>query len=48
MVLLVQIFAAFVVLMGLMGLFAPAKLVGMVPPLFDGMAGLWIAVGLSR
>jgi len=46
MVLLVQIFAAFVVLMGLMLLFAPAKLVGMVTALFDGMAGMWVAVGL--
>ena len=46
MVLLVQIFAVFVALMGLMGLFAPAKLVGMVAALFDGIAGLWVAVGL--
>jgi len=46
MVLLVQIFAAFVALLGLLGLFAPAKLVGMVAALFDGMAGLWVAVGL--
>jgi hypothetical protein len=46
MVLLVQIFAAFIVLMGLTLLIAPAKLVGVVTTLFDGKAGLWVAVGL--
>ncbi len=46
MVLLVQIVAAFVALIGLLGLFAPAKLAGMVAALFDGMAGLWVTVSL--
>ncbi len=46
MVLLLQIFAVFVALMGLLGLFAPVKLVGIVAALFHGVAGLWIAVGL--
>lgn len=46
MVLLVQIFAAFVALIGFLGLFTPAKLVGMVAALFDGIAGLWVAVSL--
>lgn len=46
MVLVLQIFGAFIALMGLMGLFAPAKLVGVVAALFDGMAGLWIAAGM--
>lgn len=46
MVLALQIFGAFIALMGLMGLFSPAKLVGVVAALFDGMAGLWVAAGM--